>query len=574
VTADATPATLLTARLHAALRVAFPEVDPAPFAVVAAADPRFGDYQANAAMALAKQAKANPRDVANRLIDALDTGDLADPPTVAGAGFINFTLRPEFLAARLAALARDPALSVPATPSPRTVVIDFSSPNVAKPMHVGHIRSTILGDALARIARRVGHRVVTDNHLGDWGTQFGKVIWGWKNLRDDGALQREPIAELVRLYKEANARATEDPATLAACRDELVRLQAGDPDNLAIWKRCVELSWGEFDAIYQLLDVTFDERLGESFYNDRLGPLCQRLEQEGVATTSEGALCVFFPDTPQLADKPCLVRKSDGGFNYATTDLATLEYRIERWNADAIWYVVGAPQQLHLQQVFAVAQRLGIQRDLRHVAFGSILGDDRKLMKTRSGENVALRDLLAEAEDRALKIVTEKSPDLPAPERAAIARAVGIGAVKYADLSQHRLSDYVFSFEKMLSFQGNTAPYLQNAHVRIRSIFRKLDAPFAPPASPPLESEAERKLALGILQFGEVVTAVLDDFRPNLLANHLHALATTFHAFYEACPVLKADGATRDARLLLCELTARTLKEGLALLGIEAPERM
>ena len=545
-----------------------------PAQVTATADARFGDYQTNIAMLLAKARRANPRQIAAQIIEKLALDDIAEKPELAGAGFINFRLRPEFVARQTRAMLDDPHLGVPQAAQRKKIILDFSSPNVAKPMHVGHIRSTILGDTLTRIARFLGHDVVTDNHIGDWGTQFGKVIYGWKHLRDDAALAAGPITELVRLYKQANALAESDPAVMTACRDELVKLQAGDPENLAIWKHTVALSWQEFETMYGMLDIHFDEHLGESAYNDRLAPLVDRLLKSGVAEVSEGAVCVFFRDNPALADKPCLIRKSDGGYLYATTDLATLEYRMERWNPDAIWYVVGAPQALHFEQVFNVAARLGSRCEMRHIAFGSILGEDRKLMKTRSGDNVQLRDVLEEAQQRALRIVAEKNPTLPEEEQAAIARIIGIGAVKYAELSQFRMSDYVFSWDKMLSFQGNTAPYLQNAYVRIRSIFRKLDAEFAPPDALSLTDPAEFVLARRLLQFGDTVPQTLEDFRPNLLANYLYELADTFHGFYEACPVLKSEGAMRESRLALCDLTARVLRQGLGLLGIQTPERM
>ncbi len=552
-----------------------------PVHVVASADRRFGDYQTNVAMALAKTLKRNPKQIAEEIVSRVEVGDICSRVEVAGAGFINFRLSDEFLAGRLAWLSADPACGLVPSAHPMRVVLDFSAPNVAKPMHVGHIRSTILGDALARIARALGHEVVTDNHIGDWGTQFGKVIYGWKHLLDREALVRKPVDELVRLYREVNALSEQDPAVLEACRQELVRLQSGDPDNLAIWRQAVELSSREFETIYERLGIRFDETLGESFYNDRLGPLCDRLERMGIATLSEGALCVFFPDDAELADKPCLIRKSDGGFLYATTDLATLEYRMERWAPDAIWYVTGAPQILHFRQIFAVAARLGITAHLEHIAFGSILGEDRKLMKTRSGDNVQLADVLDEAVERALAMVRAKTPDMPEEEARNIATVIGIGAVKYAELSQHRMTDYVFSWDKMLSLQGNTAPYLQNAYVRIQSIFRKAGLDADKPHSDAAGygqigalHEAERDLACCLLRFGEAVTAVLEDFRPNLLANYLYELATTFHAFYEACPVLKSDGPTRALRMTLCRLTGRTLHNGLDLLGIGVPERM
>ena len=559
--------TLLESRLRDALDAPAPQVS-------STADARFGDYQTNAAMILAKARRMNPRQVAAEIIEKLKVEDFCQAPEIAGAGFINFRLKPEFVASQTRALLDDPQLGVPKAQNPRKIIVDFSSPNVAKPMHVGHIRSTILGDTLARIARFLGHEVVTDNHIGDWGTQFGKVIHGWKHFRDDAALERDAIQELVRLYKHANSLADADPAIMTACREELVKLQAGDPENLDIWRRTVALSWREFEAMYGLLDIHFDEHLGESSYNDALAPLVGKLLACGIAEVSEGAVCVFFRDQPALAEKPCLVRKSDGGFLYATTDLATLQYRIERWHADAIWYVVGAPQSLHFEQVFTVAARMGLDGDLRHIPFGSILGEDRKLMKTRSGENVSLRDGLEEAQERSLRIVEAKNPDMPADEKAEIARIIGIGAVKYAELSQFRMSDYVFSWDKMLSFQGNTAPYLQNAYVRIRSIFRKLGSEFTAPAALALSEPAEDALCKKLLQFGEIVPSILDDFRPNLLANYLYELANAFHGFYEACPVLKSEGETRSSRLALCELTARVLRQGLELLGIRVPERM
>ena len=394
-------------------------------------------------------------------------------PTVAGAGFINFTLRADAIARKAGEILRDERLGVAKAKSTKRIVIDFGSPNVAKPMHAGHIRSTVLGDALARIAQFLGHEVIRDNHVGDWGTQFGMVIYGWKNLLDREALQRDPLAEIVRIYKETNERATKDPQVREACRQELVKLQAGDRENVDIWNECVAFSMQEFDHVYKLLDIHYDIQCGESFYNDRLPGVVERLLKSGIAEISEGAVVVFFRDIPELADKPCIIRKRDGGFNYATTDLATIDYRINDLKADAIWYVVGAPQILHFKQIFEIARREGYKADLRHITFGSILGEDRKLMKTRSGENVPLRDLLEEACKRARKIIEEKNPDLSETDKIEIAQKIGIGAVKYFDLSQYRMTDYVFSWEKMLSLQGNTAPYLQNAYVRIRSIFRK-----------------------------------------------------------------------------------------------------
>src|SRR6266536_2022818 len=436
-------------------------------------DPRFGDYQTNAALVLGKQRGENPRELAEKIIGQLNVGDLCEPPVVAGPGFINFTLRSGAVAEKTASILGDERLGVAETESPRRIVIDFGSPNVAKPMHVGHIRSTVLGDALARIAQFLGHEVIRDNHLGDWGTQFGMVIYGWKNLLYRQALQRNPLAEIVRIYKETNERATKDAEVREACRQELIKLQAGDRENLDIWNECVAFSMQDFDHVYELLDIHYDIQCGESFYHDRLPGVVERLLKSGVAEISEGAVVVFFRDNPELADKPWIIRKRDGGFNYATTDLATIDYRMNDLKADAVWYVVGAPQILHFKQIFEIARREGYTADLRHITFGSILGEDRKLMKTRSGENVPLRELLEEACKRARKIIEEKNPQLSDEEKSDIAQKIGIGAVKYADLSQYRMTDYVFSWDKMLSLQGNTAPYLQNAYVRIRSIFRK-----------------------------------------------------------------------------------------------------
>ena len=575
---------LLVEKLSDALRAAgLPDAGE----LTPASDPRFGDYQTNAALVLGKQRGENPRVLAEKIVAQIKAGDLCESPAVAGAGFINFTLRPGAVAEKTMEMLRDEGLGVAKANSPHRIVIDFGSPNVAKPMHVGHIRSTVLGDALARIAQFLGHEVIRDNHLGDWGTQFGMVIYGWKNLLDRQALQHNPLREIVRIYKKTNERATSDPDVREACRQELIKLQAGDRENVDIWKQCVAFSMQDFECVYKLLDVHYDLQCGESFYHDRLAGVVERLLKSRVGEISEGAVVVFFRDNPELADKPLIIRKRDGGFNYATTDLATIDYRIDDLKADAIWYVVGAPQILHFKQLFEIALREGYTVDLRHITFGSILGEDRKLMKTRSGENIPLRDLLEEACKRARKIIDEKNPDLSEDEKTDIADKIGIGAVKYADLSQYRMTDYVFSWDKMLSLQGNTAPYLQNAYVRIRSIFRKADAVATRlwgvegdtghtlvATSLTLTDPAELNLAKRLCQFAEIVPQVLNDFRPNILANYLFELANSFHAFYEACPVLKSEEPVRSSRLALCDLTGRVLKQGLGLLGIKVPEKM
>ncbi len=563
--------TLLAKRLVDALaKAGFPNVGE----LTQATDSRFGDYQTNAALILGKQRGENPRDVGAKILERLDVSDLSESPTVAGAGFINFTLRADAVAKKAAELFADERLGVARSTSPKKIVIDFGSPNVAKPMHVGHIRSTALGDALARIATFIGHDVIRDNHIGDWGTQFGMVIWGWKNLLDREALQRDPLAEIVRIYKETNARSTSDPAVREACRQELVKLQSGDKENTGIWNECVALSMQDFEHVYELLDIHYDIQCGESFYDDRLAGVVDRLLKSKIAEVSEGAVVVFFRGVPELADKPCIIRKSDGGFNYATSDIATVEYRINELTRDTLWYVVGAPQTLHFRQIFEIARREGYKADFRHIPFGNVLGEDRKLMKTRSGENVPLRQLLEEACIRARKIVEEKNPGLTDAEKIDIARTIGIGAVKYADLSQYRMTDYIFSWDKMLALQGNTAPYLQNAYVRVRSIFRKAGESAPKIDKFVLNESAEITLAKRLCQFAEIVPQVLNDFRPNILANYLFELADGFHAFYEACPVLRSDEPVRGSRLALCDLTGRILQRGLDLLGIKVPEKM
>jgi arginyl-tRNA synthetase len=575
----------LESRLAAAVTAVLGEPAAAP--VTAATDLRFGDYQSNAAMVLAKQRKTNPRALATEILEKIDLTGLATAD-IAGPGFLNFRILPEAYAAKATALLGDAKLGVPDIGQGRTVVVDFSAPNVAKPMHVGHIRSTILGDSLGRIARFLGFNVITDNHIGDWGTQFGMILHGWKTLLDSAALEADPIPELLRIYREVNAATKPDPSVLETCKAELVKLQAGDAENLTIWNQCIDVSKRGLQKIYDRLDVSFDHWLGESFYNDRLPGLVDEFLAKGIARVSDGAVCVFasgqVPDEQDpfrvhkedgWTDNPAIIRKADGGFLYATTDLATLEYRVDTWKADHIWYVVGVPQTLHFRQIFDAAKRWGKHADYRHVAFGSILGEDRKLMKTRSGDNVQLSDVLEEAIERAAKTIAEKNPDLPSEEAAQVAETVGIGAVKFAELSQHRLTDYVFSWDRMLALQGDTAPYLQYSHVRIRSIFRKLDTPFdAKSATIVLAEDAELHLARLLARFAEVLPTVLEDHRPNLLANYLLELARAFHSFFEACPVLKAEEATRSSRLALCELTSRALSTGLGLLGIKCPERM
>jgi len=601
-------------RLQQAVRALLPDADPGAILVRPCPDPKFGDYQSNALMSLAKARKLNPRQLASAVLARLELSDFCEKPEIAGAGFLNFRLQTSALAQTLESAARGEHLffdkvggaALPrsradqqVSPAARTVVIDFSSPNVAKPMHVGHIRSTILGDCLARTLRLLGHRVITDNHIGDWGTQFGLLLVGWTKHLDRAALDRDPIAEMERLYKLVNAACATDKSVQEQAKQELVKLQGGDAENLKIWREMFALSEKQFDEIYARLGVKFDHSLGESFYNPRLKPLVDELLAAGVARESEGAVAIFFDD-PQLKAHPALIRKSDGGFNYTTTDLATLAYRLETWQPDEIIYVTDGRQQLHFQQVFTAfrkwqrasgilpeglssagsAGKLPAARSepiLAHVWFGSILGEDGRPFKTRSGETVKLADLLDEAETRAFKIVSDKNPDLSEPQRRNIARVVGLGAVKYADLLPNRQSDYVFSWDKMLALNGNTAPYLQYAYARIRSIFRKSgETPNTQHSTFNIHLAAPEEIALAkhLLNFGLTLEAVAEELRPNFLCNFLSELAGKFTAFYENCPVLKAEEAVRRSRLALCDLTARVSKQGLDVLGIEVVEQM
>lgn len=580
--------TILSTQLDAVLHQVLGDALPKGFqaTVTPSQDLRFGDYQSNAAMMLAKQAHSNPRVLATQIVEAL--GELPEATVnLAGPGFINFRVKPAYYAQRMEEMLADERLGVAKVDHPKTLVIDFSAPNVAKPMHVGHIRSTIIGDTLGRLARFLGHTVITDNHIGDWGTQFGMILWGWKHLLKQEDLDRDPIEALLSVYKQVNSMCKEDAALLPVCKAELVKLQSGDEENLNIWKRCIAVTKIGLEKIYRQLDIHFDYWLGESAYNDALPLLVDDLIQQGIARESDGAICVFSDgfhrpeEDPFLVQKdgewvpvPAIIRKADGGFLYATTDLATLDYRTEHFHADAIWYVVGAPQEKHFKQIFDIERMRGIHGDFRHVAFGSILGKDRRPFKTRSGDTVSLQDVIDEAVSRAARVIDEKSPDMPAEEKAHVAQAVGIGAIKFTELSQNRMSDYIFDWDKMLALTGDTAPYLQNSYVRVRSIFRKLDEPWVAPSSISIHDEAEIHLARLLTRYAEVVPATLDDCRPNLLAAYLYDLARAFHSFYEACPVLRSEGSTRQSRLTLCELTALVLKQGMGLLGIEMVERM
>ena len=574
---------LIEERLQAAVSATLTDADVRQVLVRPCPDPRFGDYQSNALMGLAKPRKLNPRKLAEEVLAKLDVRDCCASVEIAGAGFLNFRLAVPAISEVLTEALQGRHLFFTRTARPKTIVVDFSSPNVAKPMHVGHIRSTSLGETLARIFRCLGHNVITDNHIGDWGTQFGKLIVGWKRLLDVSALDSDPIGEMERLYKTVNQLCETDPEVLEAARRELVKLQAGDPENKEIWNRMIALSQKQFDEIYSRLETSFDHTLGESFYNPRLKGVVADLTACGLARESEGAMTVFF-DEPDLADHPALVQKSDGAANYLTTDLATIEYRCETWHPDQIVYVTDGRQQLHFRQLFSIFKRWKpeITVKLDHVWFGAILGEDGRPFKTRSGEVIRLSDLLNEAEERAAKVVEEKNPTLPEAEKKEIARIIGLGAVKYADLLPNRQSDYVFSWDKMLALTGNTAPYLQYAHTRLQSIFRKIaeeGEPFSAESLPAgfrtvLALPEELALARHLLNFGLTLEAAAEEYRPNYLCNYLFELAGHLARFYEQCPVVKAAEPERSSRLVLCALSGRVLKEGLDLLGIQTVARM
>jgi arginyl-tRNA synthetase len=568
------------ARLRERFALALPDqADRAGFAAAVrpATDPKFGDYQANGCMALAKSLGQKPRDLAQDVARRVDLSPLAGPPEIAGPGFLNLRLNDVWVAQELRSLLNDETAGIPRPEHARTVVIDFSSPNVAKPMHVGHLRSTVIGDSLSRITSALGHRVIRDNHLGDWGSQFGMILWGWKNSPDEAAFAADPVGELARLYRLAQDRIKAgDKAVEEAARAETARLHEGDPENRALWSRFIPHCLQALQAVYDRLGVKFDVQLGESFYDSMLASVVTDLQQKGLAVESEDAIVVFVHQT----EAPFLIRKRDGAFTYATTDLATIKYRVDTWHPDQMLYVVDHRQGDHFKQLFEVARKWGVTTaDLEHIAFGTILGNDRRPFKTREGDVVGLESLLDEATAMARKVVDENSPELDLAERERVAEVVGIGAIKYADLCQNRISDYVFDWQKMMAMNGNTATYLQYAFARIQSIFRK--GGFEPNAiclkqpAIDLTHPAERALGVRLLRLPEVLELADSEHKPNVLTDYLFDLANAFSSFFEGCPVLKAETSERrDSRLALCCLTARVLKSGLGLLGIDIVERM
>lgn len=590
----------IESHLQQAVRDVLPDADVSSVLVRPSSDSKFGDYQSNALMSLAKARKINPRKLAADVVARLDVFEWSENVEIAGAGFLNFRLKPSALVQTLQSAARGEHLFFDKVAEPKTVAIDFSSPNVAKPMHVGHIRSTGIGDALQRVFRLLGYHVIGDNHIGDWGTQFGKLLLGWKQLLDRPALERDAIAELERLYKMINTDCEANPSRLEEAKKELVKLQAGDTENTAIWLEMIRLSEKQFDEIYGRLGVKFDHTLGESFYNPQLGSIVADLLARGIARESEGAVAVFSDgslppkEDPFLVNRegewvpdPALIRKSDGGFNYMTTDLATIDYRIKTWSPQEIVYVVDDRQSMHFKKLFLTFARwqpeMAKHVKFVHVGFGKIMGEDGKPFKTRSGDTVKLDELLDEAQERAFEVVKTKQLERPESERLPenlwpeIARVVGLGAVKYADLLPNRQSDYIFSWDKMLALNGNTAPYLLYAYARLRSIFRKGHETANSNRhvlNLELSAPEEVTLAKHLLNFGQTLEAVADEFRPNFLCNYLYELAGKFTSFYEKCPVLKSEGTTRESRLILCDLTAKVLKQGLNALGIETLEQM
>lgn len=565
---------------------------------VRVADPKHGDFQANGVLGYAKARKQNPRAVAEKLVAALPAGacELADA-TIAGPGFINFTLKPAALLEWLRTYDSEEHLRAGAAGdrAGQTWVVDYSSPNTAKQMHVGHLRSAVIGEAICRLLEFSGAKVVRDNHLGDWGTQFGKLIYGYKRWADPAALAADPIVELERLYKLGNDAAEADPAVMDEARAELVKLQNGDPENVALWKKFSEVSLAAFQQIYDRLGIRFDHNLGESFYNDKLDRVYRELLATKIAEDSQGALVVFHDGHPRFSrnierPNPFMVRKADGASGYASTDLATALYRTEHFSADGIVVVTDFRQADHFEQLFLTVRKWFAAQgyrlpELHHVTFGAVTGEDGKALKTRSGDVIKLKDLFDEAEERAFAVVTSKNPELPEAERRAIARIVGLGAVQYADLSQNRSSNYVFSWDKMLALDGNTAVYLLYAVARIHSIIRRsagkeaetgrveLPANIAELASP-LETAAEIALARKLVKLPDAVQLATETLRPHFLCLYLFELAGEYSTFNNADKVLVDDPAVRARRLLLCARTLLVLETGLHLLGLRTLTRM
>ena len=576
------PAAVVVERVAAVVARLYPDMTDA--LDTAARPSEHADAQVNVAMGLAKRVGKKPRDVAEQIVAALDLRGVCSDVTVAGPGFLNLTYENEYLGKLLQDAARDPRLGVHQAATAETVVIDCSAPNVAKEMHVGHLRSTVIGDALVRMCEAVGHRVIRENHIGDWGTPFGMLIEHLIDLGEVDAARELSVGDLDGFYKQAHAKFDASPEFQERARQRVVQLQGGDADTLRLWNLLVAESARYFATVYEKLGVklTHADLRGESVYNDLLASVVTRLRDAKLLVTDDGAEVVFpagFTNRDN-APLPLIIRKQDGGYNYATTDLACVIDRVERLQATLMLYVVGTPQAQHLSMIETVAKDAGWLREstrMAHVAFGSVLGSDRKMLKSRTGDSVKLVELLDEAVQRAEASIAEKNPELSPAERQKVARMIGIGAVKYADLSSDRIKDYVFDWERMLSFDGNTAPYLQYAHARICSIFRRAgtsrDA--ASHTTPVLSHPSERALALWLLQYDSAVWDALERYSPHRLCTYLYELSSRYTSFYEQCSVLKAESEVmRDSRLALCDLTARILADGLQMLGIDAPEQM
>jgi arginyl-tRNA synthetase len=563
--------------LRSRLQSAFDELEPGADPALRTSDR--SDYQANGVMALAKRLGRAPRDVAQDVVAALDVAQVASVE-IAGPGFLNLTLDPLFLNEQLRALAGDARLGV-ATGAPRRVVIDYSAPNVAKEMHVGHLRSTVIGDALARMYRFAGGQVIARNHVGDWGTPFGMLIEHLLDLGEDQAVATLSIGDLDGFYKEARVKFESSDAFKGRSRSRVVALQGGDPETLRLWHVLVNESIAYFSEVYSKLDVTLtpEDVVGESYYNELLAGVVRDLRAAGLLVESEGALCVFPPGFQNRDGEPLplIVQKSDDGYGYAATDLAALRDRVDTLHADEMLYVVGAPQVQHLEMVFAVARLAGwLPERVRceQVVFGNVLGKDHKMFKSREGETVKLVALIDEAIERAYVILDQRGSDLDGDAKLLLSEQIARAAIKYADLSTERQHDYVFDLDRMVAFEGDTGPYLQYAHARLRSIFRRSGSDASPDAHFALSEKAERELALGLLAFPEAFAASLASLQPHRLCTYLFDLAQRFTSFYDACPVLSSEGALRDERLALCDITARTLELGLSVLGIDAPQQM
>lgn len=578
---------ILEERISAAMRDVTGQ--NAPAIVQSAKDAKFGDYQANGIMALAKKLKTNPRKLAEQVVEKFDVSDICEPPEIAGPGFINLRLKSDFISHSLIEISADAKnhLGISKVQKPQRIVVDFSGPNIAKQMHVGHLRSTIIGDCICRVLEFLGHTVIPQNHIGDWGTQFGMLTYYLddKRLGTTGATDFSEFQDMEKFYREAKKLFDSDSEFAERSRQYVVKLQSGDKHVLFNWQVIRNLSIEYCQKLYNRLKVNLTPKdvRGESEYNEGLPDVVAKLKDKGLAVESDGAICVF-PEGFKNKDGdslPLIIQKSDGAYLYATTDLAAIRYRVNELKADEIIYVTDARQALHFDMVFTVAEMAGwARRDmLHHVTFGSVLGEDGKPLKTRSGENVKLKDLLDEAVERAKKVVDEKNSGLPAEQKEKIANAVGIGAVKYADYSNNRTSDYVFSFDKMLAMEGNTAPYMQYAYARIKSIERRgginIKNEIGGLDKLNLTEPAELDLAKHLLRYGEIIESAAADYHPNFLTAYLYELAQKFSSFYTDCPVLKAGPEKRPTRLLLCDLTAATIRHGLTeLLGIEVVDEM